>query len=230
MNTDTETLDNQVDFKLDFNNFNPEEVETEETINIVFAIDVSPSIQSYEDELNAGLNEFYETMQKSHVADKVMVSTITFNEKINVENGFQPIANLNPADYHASGSSTSLYDAVLAALQNAITYRNDLQKSGVTVKTLLFVITDGMDNSSKESPSLIKDMISDITKDEKNVFTFSSVLFGIGQEEDYFKEAQEDMGIQHGAAVGTTGAEIRKMINLISSSVTSASNNQPVSF
>ena len=221
---------NQVDLHLDFHNFDPEEIQTEQTINIVLVVDVSPSIQGYEDELNAGLNEFYETMQKSHVAEQIMVSTLTFNEKVKVVNGFQPILNINQADFHGHGCATALYDGTLAGLQNALKYRDDLKQSGVQVKTLLFVITDGMDNNSSNPPYMVKEIIGDLMKDEANMFTFDSILFGVGQDDHYFTEAKEEMGIQHIATVGTTGPEIRKMINIISSSVSQVSNNQSVSF
>lgn len=229
---------NQPGFNFNFNNFNPEEIETEQTINIVFAIDVSPSISPYQDELNNSLNEFYEEMQKSHVADQILVSIVTFNEDVKVETGFQPISNIPSANYKGHGWSTSLYDGTLAALENAVKYREDLEDSGVMVKTLLFVITDGMDNDSSNSPSAVKNKIDDLMLDEKNMHTFTSVLFGVGdknnqsqfnQIETYFTNAKEQMGIQHLAMVGNTAQEIRKMINLISSSVSQISSNQAVS-
>ena len=46
-----ENFDN-FDLGLTFNNFDPEEIQQEETINCVFVVDVSPSTSRYIDELN----------------------------------------------------------------------------------------------------------------------------------------------------------------------------------
>jgi hypothetical protein len=80
-----------LDFNLSFNNFDPSEIQVDETINAVFVVDVSPSITTYVKDLNFAFNDFTQTMQKSHVAEQLMVSLLEFNEQISVKSGFQPI-------------------------------------------------------------------------------------------------------------------------------------------
>ena len=41
-----------INFNLDFGNFNPEEIAVDETINAVFVVDVSYSVNSYVKDLN----------------------------------------------------------------------------------------------------------------------------------------------------------------------------------
>ena len=214
----------QNSFGLNFNNFDADNIQSDETINCVFVIDKSGSIYSYVKDMNNALNDFLQTMQKSHVADKLLVSTIEFDGNVSVVSGFQPISNVNPFNINPGGT-TALYDAVKVGLENAISYREQLQNSGLTAKTLVFIITDGDDNSSKTNPSEIKQIISDIYKNEMNAFSFTIIMFGVGSEAD-FDSARDQMGIDKNliAKVGTTGAEIRKMINFISSSVSSSAN------
>lgn len=218
-----------VDFNLTFNNFDPNEIQVDETINAVFVIDVSPSINAYVQHLNHAFNDFVTTMQKSHVADKLLVSLIEFNEKVKVRNGFQPITQLSPIQFTPSGSGTALYDATLKGLENAIQYRTNLEASGVLTKTLLFVITDGEDNSSKSLAKRVKTEMETVISKEQNAFSFVSILFGVGNATS-FQKAQQEMGIQYLAQVGTSGDEIKRMIGFISQSISKTANNMQIVF
>jgi uncharacterized protein YegL len=223
------SLNNDINYDYNFGNYNPNDVEVEETINAVFVIDTSSSVNAYAQELNNALNEFIQRMQKSHAADKLFVSQIEFNSKINVVHGFKPIGELQPVDLTSRiGGTTALYKATEVALQNALAYRKDLENSGVNCKTLLFVLTDGGNNEPGDAAA-VKAIIDTLMQtDERNFFSFESILFGIGNDTE-FEAAQKDMGISHLARVGTTADEIRKMIAFISSSITSVSTGGGVS-
>ena len=217
---------NNLDFNIDFGNFNPEDIETDETINAVFVIDTSYSVQNYVGELNFAFNSFVESMQKSHIADRLFVSIIEFNDKVRITNGFKPIRNIKQTDFSKNiGGATALFDAVHLGLSNAIDYRNNLENSGVETKTLLFIITDGEDNSSNKPPHLVKKMIDDINDDERSAFSFTSILFGVGGSSD-FQKARRQMGIEHLAKVGTSGDQIKNMIGFISQSISMVSVGQ----
>ncbi len=218
-----------VDFNLNFNNFNPDEIQVDETINAVFAVDISPSIVSYVKDLNHAFNDFTATMQKSHVAEQLMVSIVEFHHKVQVKSGFQPIKQIPTMDFKPSGNGTALYQATYQSLEMAVNYRENLEASGVTAKTLIFVITDGLDNSSKVSAKQVKDKLESILANEQNAFSFTTILFGVGDARG-FEEAQKNMGLQHLAKVGNSGAEIRKMINFISQSISKSANNQQITF
>jgi len=217
-----------VNFNLDFANYNPDEIETDETINAVFVIDTSYSVSIYVKELNHAFNDFVKAMQKSHVADKLFVSILEFNDKVTVTNGFQPITSIPKMDFsRAIGGVTSLYDATLAGLQNALQYRKTLENSGVETKTILFVITDGDDNNSKNPPLIVKNLINKLKSNERSALSFTSILFGVGKDSD-FSKARTDMGIEHLAKVGTSGQDMRKMIGFISQSISSVSSGQRI--
>ncbi|MDX2306512.1 MAG: hypothetical protein NW226_27125 [Microscillaceae bacterium] len=218
-----------VDFNLSYNNFNPEDIQVDETINAVFVVDISPSITTYVKDLNHAFNDFTLTMQKSHVADQLMVSIVEFNEKVHVKSGFQPIKQIPQTNFVPSGAGTALYQATAQGLEMAINYRQNLEASGVMTKTLIFIITDGMDNSSSLTAGQVKNKIQDILKQEQNAFSFTTILFGVG-DAFTFESAQKEMGIQHLAKVGTSGAEIRKMINFISQSISNTAGNNQISF
>jgi len=133
---------NDLDIHLDFNNFDPEDIQVEETINAVFVVDVSPSIGSYVKDLNAAFNDFVQTMQQSHIHDRLFVSIVEFCDTIKVRSGFQPIANVPVIDFIQQGWGTALYEGVALGIKNAMDYRTTLEQTGINVKTLIFVITD----------------------------------------------------------------------------------------
>ncbi len=218
-----------IDFNLSFNNFNPDDIQTDETINAVFVVDVSPSIGSYVKDLNHAFNDFVASMQQSHVADHLLVSVLEFNEKVKARTGFQPILQVPNIQFKPCGSGTALYDATLQGLQQAVDYRTNLEASGVTTKTLLFVITDGGDNSSQNQAAMVKKKVTEILSKEQNAFSFTTILFGVGNAAT-FERAQQNMGLQHLAKVGTSGTEIKKMIGFISQSISSAANGQNIVF
>ncbi len=221
------SLGKDVNYDYNFGNFNPNEVEVADTINAVFVIDTSSSVASYGNELNSAINEFTVRMQKSHAAANLFVSMIEFNTDVKIASGFRPISEIQPIDLVPRiGGYTALYKACKVGLTNALDYRKDLENAGVNCKTLLFVITDGEDNSSGGvTAGDVKAIIDGLSKEERNFFSFESILFGVGTDVN-FENAQKDMGIKHLAKVGTTADEIRKMINFISSSITSVSTGQ----
>jgi len=219
---------NDLDIHLDFHNVDTDSIQVEETINAVFIIDRSPSISSYVSDLNAAFNDFIQTMQQSHISDRLLVSIVEFDSKVVVRSGFQPISGVPVIQFVPQGGGTALYDAVAIGIKNAVDYRDTLEQSGINVKTLIFCITDGEDNSSRLcGSSTIKKTLDDILTNEANAFSFTTILFGVGI--DYsFTKAKNDMGFQHLAVVGNTGAEIKKMISFSSSISKSSSGANPV--
>lgn len=208
---------------LNFNNYDVDNVDVEEAINMTFVVDCSISIKDYVKDLNDCMEDFMTQWKKSHHAPKIFVQIIKFGDDVEIVNGFQPISNLNLIKFEANMGMTRLYDAVYEALVNALKYRDSLESSGVPVKTFVWAITDGDDNQSPDSTApKIKDVINEIKKDERQAGNFISIMFGVGQNAK-FDSAKQAMGFQQLHTVGTSAAEIRKMIGIISASVSSAS-------
>lgn len=214
---------------LQFGNFNPEELAADEVINVVIAVDVSYSMRPKADALNAAYNEFINHFKGSHVAEKLMVSLIEFNDKIAKHTGFRPITDLDDIDFSQEiDGCTALFDAVKEGLQNALQYREDCEESGINCKTLLFVITDGEDNSSAASSSAeINQRLNDLFQEERNAFSFTTILLGLGNE-SYFRDAAQEMNFDHVATGSDSAQDIRKMINFISASISSVSQGQGI--
>lgn len=212
-------------------NFNIDDIEVTDIINAVFVIDKSYSMSGVLGDMSNAYNEFVQEMGNSHVANNLFVSVVEFSEpqNINTRNGFQPINTLQDVDFGASGlgGSTALYDAVLTSIDKAVAYREDQEDAGIDVKTLIFVITDGDDNSSRNPAHLVKQKIDALSAEERSAFSFTTILFGLGDEGD-FTRAQQSMGIHHLAKLGNTSKDIRDMIGFISQSISSVSSGQGI--
>lgn len=201
----------QTTMGINFTNFDVNNIQEAETINVVFVIDKSSSTNRFINDLNNTLNEFLHEFQRSHVASKMLISVIEFNDKIDVVSAFQPISDLKDFNVQPYGC-TNLYGAVLAGLENAVQYRKDLEDN------------EGVD------PSLVKQKIDEIYQDESNCFSFTVMMFGLGDEVN-FDEAREKMGIKPEmlGKLGATAKDLRKMVSFISSSVSSSASGQNVS-
>lgn len=212
-------------------NFNVDDIEVTDIINAVFIIDKSYSMHGVLNHMSDAYNEFVQEMGNSHVANNLFCSVIEFSESRNIHtrNGFQPINTLRPVDFLASGlgGATALYDAVLEGIEKAIAYREDQEDAGIDVKTLIFVITDGDDNDSRNSAHAVKQKIDELSAEERSAFSFTTILFGLGREADFEKAAQ-DMGITNLARLGDSAKDIRNMIGFISQSISSVSSGQGI--
>jgi uncharacterized protein YegL len=136
--------------------------------------------------------------------------------------GFQPIADIKPFNIKPGGM-TACFDASVKALENTIRYRQNLEQQGITVKNLVFIITDGESNTGMYNADDVKQLIDHLYTNESNFGSFSIVLFGLGDETN-FRSIGRGMGIRDEmiATIGITAKEIRKMIGFISSSVSSS--------
>ncbi len=219
-------------------NFDPNSMANQTSSAIMFTgvIDKSPSISSYVDAMNTAMSEvFMNEMKNSHRKDDIIIKAIFFNENVEHKSGFLPIVNLKD-DYletQGSGSGTALYQAVLEALEGAIQYRNDLEAQGIDVRTNITIITDGIDNSSHpQAAKKVRDIVEQLRTNEGWINSFTITMIGVGRDTD-FEGACRDMGLDPTkclSKIGTSAAEIRKQIGVVSQSVSSSSGAAAVSF
>lgn len=219
-------------------NFDPNQLaqQTASVIQFVCILDVSPSISSFQAQMNKATNEiFMQELKNSHRKDDILVKCITFCEKVKHKSGYQPILNLTD-DYleiHAQGGGTALYDATLQGLETAIDYRKDLEAQGIDVRTAIFIVTDGEDNSSQSlSAAKITQIAEDLRSNEAWINSFTITMLGVGDSSG-FERACFKMGLDpKKCLVSTTDSakEIREVFGVVSKSVSSSSASSPITF
>ncbi len=218
-------------------NFDPNKVanQTSTVIQSVVIIDVSPSIASFEDDMNTAMSEiFMNELRNSHRKDDILLQGIEFCESVKFKSGFQPLTELDD-DYlkvHNQGSGTAIYDAMLLGLQSVKSYREDLEAQGIEVRTNIFLITDGESNSDKhDSLDKLKKLIAELRTNEAWISNFTISMFGVGDSNSFTKTCK-DMGLDPDkclSTVGTSAKEIRAMMGVVSKSASSSTASK-VSF
>lgn len=216
---------------LNFHNFNIEDIDMGETVNVTILIDNSYSMKDYETILNGEINLMVSKFKKIHQAPKIFLSMGTFGQKINILTGFQPIANVNVPVFQPSEGETKLYDGCKEFMINIVKQQQDAMRAGVQTKNLFFIITDGDDNASTyDSASEVKKMITHLMKDEKTAGSFVAMMCGIG-ERTIFENAQDKMGINKLFVVDPSKSEkevekeLMNVIGIFSQSISSASTS-----
>jgi uncharacterized protein YegL len=214
-------------------NFDPNQLaqQTSAVIMIAVVLDKSPSISNYVVEMNNAMRDvFMQELKNSHRASDIVIQCTEFNENVTFKSGFQPIENLHD-DYlsvKASGSGTALYSAVNQTFQNISAYRTDLELQGIDVKTNVFIITDGEDNSSNfGEDKVIKTFIDNLKRNEAWANTFTFTMYGVGISTS-FTQSCSDMGLDPTKVLTTIGADaksIRNMMGVMSQSASSSSKN-----
>lgn len=219
-------------------NYDPNSLAQITSTVIMFEVinDVSPSIESYANDMNTVARDvFMNNLKNSHRKDDIVMKAITFCEHVDHKSGFMPIVNLQDdyLDVAPTGRGTALYDAVLQGLEHAIQYRKDLENQGVEVRTAIFISTDGDDNSSNhDSAQKIRKIIDDLRRNEAWASSFTINMLGVGNA-NIFQRSCTEMGLDHTkclVAVGHSAAEIRKQMGVVSQSISSSAGATTVNF
>jgi len=218
-------------------NFDPNQLAqlTGTVIQLVVVLDVSPSISNYVDDMNTATTEvFMDELKNSHRKDDIILQCVEFCEKVTFKSGFQPLMHLSDDYLHVKpqGNGTALYSAVLQSCESVKGYREDLEAQGIDVRTNIFIITDGEDNSSKSGDlSKLNTFISELRSNEAWINSFTVSMFGVGKV-GTFTDSCKQMGLDPQKClktIGTSAKEIREMMGVVSKSA-SASATAGVTF
>lgn len=158
-------------------------------LDIIFIIDQSGSMFSLTDSTINGFNSFLEEQQKEK--GKAYLTLILFNTTCNIIYNRVDIREVEPLTHktYVPNGCTALYDAIGLALEKEELVLNDTKLSEMPHKVLVNIITDGLENASREySAKIINRKINEL-KEKDWSFSF------IGAEIDSFKEGSS-IGIQ----------------------------------
>lgn len=119
-------------------------------LNICFIIDKSGSMYPSTQDVIGGFNKIIDE-QKAIKDGKVTVSLYTFNEKVTEEYLGIDINDIKEFKYNAGGS-TAMNDGIGVGIDNVgkWLHAKDVNGEEMPSKTLVVVMTDGMENASRE--------------------------------------------------------------------------------
>lgn len=208
---------------------------TQSVILVALILDVSPSISSYAQQMNAAAREvFLQELRTCHRKDDILVKCITFCEDVEHKSGFAPVTTVPDSyfDVNPTGRATALYRAVKEGLEHTINYRKDLEAQGIDVRSCVYIITDGEDNSSPSDAKEIAKIVEDMRHKEEWTSTFTINMLGVGDDAN-FRGACTKMGLNPDKCldqISDSAHEIRKHMGVVSQSISSSANAPAVSF
>jgi hypothetical protein len=183
-------------------------------------IDMSGSMSPFADTLIHAYNEDYlAAMASSTAVDDILVSTILFNKDVTLLHGYMPLLDAPPLarQVYDPDNMTALYDAVAAGLTNMVLYAQQLRQSGVMVRCLIIVYSDGGDNASKQRAPDVRRASLELLKQE--IYTLAYVGFQSGGiKEAELRQLADDIGFPDILLAGLSQSELRRIFHLASMS------------
>lgn len=201
-------------------------------------IDRSSSMDPYAADLMRAYNDDYlRPLAVSPSADDLLVSTILFDDKVELLHGYvhpADAARLSDAVYRPRGT-TALYDAVAGGLTNMVVYSQQLRQSGINVRGIVLVYTDGEDNASRQRAQEVKRTVVELLAQELYSFALigftppstRALGFNTGGQADPVRAMADAMGFREALSASFSPAELSRLFFLASRSAVMTSQGRP---
>ena len=223
-------------FQLNTNNFgfSAEKVENLEATEYTLAtilVDTSSSTSPFRDEMRQAIDKVVEACSKSPRSDNLMLRVCEFGSNFNENHGFKKLSSVSKGDYSSQfngGGMTALYDATENAVTATESYGKNLTENDFDTNGIIFIITDGMENTSKATINTVKDAFKHVVSSEA-LESLVSVLIGVNvdpQTDSYLQQFKTDAGITQYINIGdATPGNLAKLADFVSRSISSQSQS-----
>lgn len=159
------------------------------TMELVFIIDRSGSMAGLESDTIGGFNSMI-SRQKKEKGD-CRVTTVFFNNRVDVIHNRIDLMKMRPLpdSVFQPGGCTAMLDAVGSSIQNMISLQRYTDPASRADKVLFVIITDGMENASREYTwNRVRQMI----REERDRYGWEFIFLGANIDAE---EVADDMGI-----------------------------------
>jgi len=202
---------------------------TEYTL-VTVAVDVTGSVNGFEDELRLMIERIVEACQKSPRSDNLLLRVITFSTTVGINeiHGFKLLSEIDASAYPDLdiGGLTPLCDAAYSSIGAMVEYGERLRDNDYLVNAIAFIVTDGGENASESATErMIKELIERANREEK-LESLVSILVGINAQQlkavltDFKDKTGIDKYIDAGNA---TKSQLAKLAEFVSRSISSQS-------
>jgi len=212
-----------------FSGIRPDKLDATEYTLVDIECDKSGSVDSFKADLIEMLNAILGACKKSPRAENLLLRRADFNTTVDEFHGFVPLSSINP--YEANdlrcGGMTALRDAIYSAVAGMKAYAKRLTDQDFSVNGVIYVITDGDDNSSSFGEKSIKDELSNVVADE-SIESLSVVLVGVNaaQYVTSLKALYTNAGLSQFVEVkDATPQRLAKLAGFVSKSISSTSQS-----
>jgi len=203
---------------------------TEYTL-VTIALDRSGSVNEFKADLLKAVKSVIGACKKSPRAENLMIRLIDFNDTLNETHGFKLLNAIDENDYQEPNTvgMTSLFDATYSAVGATLTFAQKLLEQNYNANGICFVITDGMDNRSTTTPSMIAQIVNKAKLGEE-IESLVTVLIGINTKEGDVSDALSRFASEAGLtqyidAGDATAGKLAKLAEFVSKSISSQSQS-----
>jgi hypothetical protein len=194
------------------------------------AWDVSGSVTSFGQEIEACLINSLEACQRSPRVDNLLNRQLTFASAINELHGFRPLADCHLGNYKGCiqpGGATVLYDASVDLVDSLATYGKQLIDNDFLVNGIIVICTDGADYGSTLKAHHVAEAMKRATQSE-SLESLVSILIGINITEPaiakYLEDFKNEVGFsQFIPTVDASPKTLAKLAKFIQASISSQS-------
>ncbi|RRD38854.1 VWA domain-containing protein [Leptotrichia sp. OH3620_COT-345] len=141
---------------------------------LVFILDRSGSMSGLETDTIGGYNSMVDK-QKKETNGQIFVTTVLFDDKYELLHNriaISEMKHITDKDYYVRGG-TALLDAIGKTISQVKSNQNKLRNKEKAKKILFIIVTDGMENASKEySAEVVKKLIETQKSKDKWEFLF----------------------------------------------------------
>jgi uncharacterized protein YegL len=224
-----------------FSGVRPEKLGAPEYTLVTTVLDITGSVTSYAAQLLEMKQAIVRACRKNPRAEFLMLRDVEFNEDVTEVHGFADLNRIDENQYAVPNCRglTALYDATYAAVAATNEYGRILTEQDFNVNGVVFVVTDGDDNRSVQTPSSIRQELLRGVQNE-SIESLVVVLIGInaGQFKVALERFQKDAGLQQFVDAGdATPRNLAKLAEFVSRSISSTSQSlgtggpsQPLTF
>lgn len=223
------TID-QTDDNFQFSAIEIDRLGASEYTLVTLVLDMSGSVGSFSKELTESITTVIDSCKMSPHAENLMFRLVSFNDNVREEHGFIPLSHLDNNSYKNvvnPRGMTALYDGALNAISATVQYGNTLYKEDFETNAILFIITDGDDNSSFKDVTDVRNAIKNFNREE-SIESLKTFLIGVNTDnssvQKYLENFRNEAGIDEYIDIKNANSQsLSRMANFISQSISAQS-------
>jgi uncharacterized protein YegL len=192
-------------------------------------VDESGSTSSFAKQLESCVKEIVGSLRDNPNADKLLYAHYHFDTNFREVHGFTELNSINPADYDgcwAGGGRTTLYDSESKVVKFVGDYGKQMAAQRYLCNGIIYVLTDGMDWGSVQTPEAVKDALAAVITGEE-MESLMTILIGINDDpgvQQGLKDHADEVGFTQYIPAGKADKKtLSKIAGFISQSISSQS-------
>ena len=207
-----------------FSGVRPEHLDATEYTLVSIVIDTTSSVSHFAKELLDTLVAVIDACRHSPRADYLLVRVTTFNNDSSEVHGYKLLNMIRPDAYQPfqCNGATALYDAAEDGIASLLSYAKTLTDQDFNANGIVFIITDGEDNSSRLANPKAIARLQQAAYRQEVLESLCTILVGVNAAhcrkslQAFQKNAQLTQYIEVGAA---NGSALAKLANFVSQSI-----------